>query len=378
MKSPLAAGHHFRTFALALARAIIALIVAGLITVLVIAAARGNVSLALISLWQGAFGNPYAFGTTLVRSTPLLLTGLGVAIAFKARMWNIGGEGQFLVGALLASCLAINCPATRSLPGYLLLPIMMLGGALAGGVWSLLAGWLKTARNVPEVISTIMLNFVAIELLSYLVNGPMERPDHSQPATQLLGSQASLPIIWQGTPLYAGFPLAVIAAGVIWVLMSSTRTGFAIKVVGANSDTARLAGIPVERTILASMALSGGLCGLAGAVVLADPNFGFLPEGYSPGYGYQAIAVALLGRLNPAGIVLSALFFGALAAGSENMERSAGIDHNVGFVIQAISLLVLLAAQWVRWESRAKADIDEPAPPEEAGVSLEQAVTNEK
>lgn len=351
------------------ARAALAILVAAVVTTVVIALARGNISLAFSSLWQGAFGSPYAIGTTLVRATPLLLTGLGVAIAFKARMWNIGGEGQFLVGALLASFLATNCPATRSLPMALLLPAMMLGGCLAGAVWALVSGWLKTARNVPEVISSIMLNFVAIELLSYLVNGPMERADHSQPSTEPIANAATLPIIWPQTPLHAGFVLALFAAVVVGVLLTATRMGFAIKVVGANSEAARVAGIRVERTLLAAMLWSGALCGLAGAVELSGV-VGFIPEGYSPGYGYQAIAVALLGRLDPIGVVLSALFFGALSAGSDNMERMAGIDHNVGYVIQAVSLLVLLGAQWVRWEPKAKPQGDDPAMPEEQPAPL--------
>lgn len=354
------------------ARALLALAVAGAFTVAVIAVARGNIGLAFTALWQGAFGSPYAFGTTLVRATPLLLTGLGVAIAFKARMWNIGGEGQFLVGALLASFLAVNLPATRSLHAWALTPIMLAAGTVAGAAWAGIAGWLKTARNVPEVISTIMLNFVAIELLSYLVNGPMERPDHSQPATEALGASASLPILWQGTPLHAGFPLALVAAIVVGILLSFTRTGFAMKVVGANSDAARAAGIPVERTLLTAMLASGALCGLAGAVELSGV-VGFIPEGYSPGYGYQAIAVALLGRLNPLGVVFAALFFGALSAGSDNMERMAGIDHNVGYVIQAVSLLVLLGAQWVSWEPRAKAQDEDPAPPEPSPAGAGEA-----
>ncbi|HEX5322630.1 MAG TPA: hypothetical protein VFW40_02510, partial [Capsulimonadaceae bacterium] len=213
--------------------------------------------------------------------------------------------------------------------------------------------------------------------LSYLVNGPMERPDHSQPATEPLGATATLPLFSQQSPLHAGFVIALVAALVIWLLFSATRTGFGVKVVGENPDAARLAGIPVERTLLVAMLWSGALCGLAGAAELSGV-VGFIPEGYSPGYGYQAIAVALLGRLNPIGIVLSALFFGALLAGSENMERSAGIDHNVGYVIQAVSLLVLLGAQWVRWEQRAKADADEPTPPDPAGVSLTKVMANEQ
>ena len=359
-----------------IARAALAIVVAAVVTTIVIALARGNISLAFSALWQGAFGSPYAIGTTLVRATPLLLTGLGVAIAFKARMWNIGGEGQFLVGALLASFLAVNCPVVRSWPSGLLLPAMMLGGCVAGGAWALISGWLKTVRNVPEVISTIMLNFVAIELLSYLVNGPLERPDHSQPATEIISAQATLPIIWRETPLHAGFLLALAAALVVGVFLAATRTGFAIKVVGANADAARVAGIRVERTLLAAMLWSGALCGLAGAVELSGV-VGFIPEGYSPGYGYQAIAVALLGRLTPVGIVLSALFFGALSAGSDNMERMAGIDHNVGYVIQAVSLLVLLGAQWVRWEPRVKAESDEPPPPEELPAPLDRPLSQE-
>jgi simple sugar transport system permease protein len=225
---------------------------------------------------------------------------------------------------------------------------MLIGGAVAGALWAGLAAVLKVWRGVPEVISTIMLNYVATELMSYLVNGPMQRADHSQPATDMLPDSASLPIIWQGTPAHAGLIVALAACAVVWLLMNRTPTGFAIDAVGANPIAARVAGYSVPRTLVVAMLWSGGLCGLAGATMLSG-YLGFIPEGYTPGYGFTAIAVALLGRLNVVGIVLAALLFGALTAGAGNMERSAGIGHELGQVIQAVILLVLLISQWDGW-----------------------------
>jgi len=331
-----------------LARTLVALLVALAATVVTIRLAHGDVRLALVSLWQGAFGGNYAIGTTLIKTIPLLLTGLGVAIAFRAQMFNIGGEGQFLVGGLLASFVALNIPATQHLTSPILITLMMLVGVLAGATWAGMAAVLKVSRGVPEVISTIMLNFVAVEVLSYLVNGPMERLDHSQPATDALPDSASLPILWSGTPLHAGLIIALAAAAIVWVMMNRTVLGFSIDIVGANPITARIAGYSVSRTIIVAMLWSGALCGLAGAVELSGV-VGFIPEGYSPGYGYTAIAVALLGRLSVVGVVFSALLFGALSAGSDNMERTAGIGHELGYVIQAVALLVLLASQWNGW-----------------------------
>jgi simple sugar transport system permease protein len=210
-----------------------------------------------------------------------------------------------------------------------------------------LAGALKTWRDVPEVISTIMLNFVAIELFSYLVTGPMERSDLSQPSTELLANVARLPILITGTRLHAGVLVALAAVVVVWFIMRYTVAGFAITAVGDNPEAATLCGYSTARTYVTAMMISGGLCGLAGAVELSGSLF-FLPEGYTPGYGYTAVAVALLGRLNPIGVALSAVFFGALSAGSDKMERSAGIAHEVGFVLQAGTLMVLLATQNIK------------------------------
>jgi len=336
-------------------RIVAALVLASLTTVLLIHAIGGNVRLAIWSLWDGAFGSPYNLGNTLVATTPLLFTGLGVAVAFRCRMWNIGGEGQFLVGSLAASAIALNCRLTAGLAAQVLIPIMLSGSIIAGAVWASIAAVLKTWRQVPEVISTIMLNFVAIELLSYLVNGPMERTDHSQPATDVLGASATLPLmsdllpkLFAPSPLHIGFFLALVIAAVVTALLGWTRLGYAMKLVGANSDAARLAGVSVNATLIFAMLCSGALCGLAGGVELSG-RVGFIPEGYSPGYGFEAVAVALLGRLSPIGVIFSALFIGALSVGCQNMERSAGIAHEMGLIIQAVALLALLATQWTGW-----------------------------
>ena len=326
-----------------------ALVVAFGLTLLVIALTGQSPRMAMIALAQGAFGSSYAVADTLTKTVPLLLTGLGVAIAFRTRLWNVGGEGQFLVGALVAS--ALGAYALDGLPAPLLIPLILLAGAIAGAFWAGLAGWMRVRRNVPEVISTIMLNFVAAQLLSYLVHGPMQERSHAQPATTALPPNAVLPTLWAGTTLHAGLPLALALTVAVAVLLSRTLTGFTWRVVGANPEAARVAGLDVDRSRIAAMLWSGGLCGLAGAVELSGV-LGTLYENYAPGYGFTAVAVALLGRLNPYGIIASALFFGALTAGSGSMERTAGISANLSYVLQAITLLVLLGFQWVRWKRR--------------------------
>ena len=333
-----------------------ALVISFGLALLVIALSHGSPRAALSALADGAFGSAYAVADTLTKMTPLLLTGLGVAVAFRARLWNIGGEGQFLVGALAAS--ALGAYALDGLPAPVLIPIILLAGAAAGALWAGLAGWMRVARNVPEVISTIMLNFVAAQLLSYLVHGPMQEASHAQPASAPLPPSATLPFLWPGTTLHWGFALALLMAVFVSIYLNRTGAGFALRVVGANPDAASVSGLDVGRTRLVTMLWSGALCGLAGAVELSGV-VGTLYENYSPGYGFAAVAVALLGRLNPYGIIASALFFGALAAGSGSMERTANISANLSYVLQAGTLLVLLGFQWVRWERRRPKDVTE-------------------
>ncbi len=323
-----------------------------MVTLIVLRAATtgwGGVETALTSLWQGAFGTPYDVGNTLNKTTPLILTGLGVAIAFRARMWNIGGEGQFVVGAVAAS--AVGAYAWKNWPPIILTPLLLAAGLVAGGAWAALSGLMRTRRNVPEVISTIMLNFIALQLLSYLLHGPMQEASRAQPASEPLLERAMLPLIVPRTTLHVGLYLAVAAAAAVGLFLYCTRGGYALRLAGANPEAARVAGIDVDRTLVTAMLLSGGLCGLGGAVELSGV-LGTLHEGYSPGYGFTAVAVALLGRLNPAGVIAAALFFGALTAGCGSMERIAGVSFALSYVIQAVTLLVLLAFQRVKWDDR--------------------------
>jgi len=308
-----------------------------------------HVGIALQALWQGAFGSPYDIGNTLNKTTPLILTGLGVAVAFRGRMWNIGGEGQFVLGAI-AGC-AVGAYRLQHLAPWLLIPLMLIAGVIAGAAWSTLAGLMRTKRNVPEVISTIMLNFVAFEVLSYLLHGPMQEATRAQPASETLRDAATLPVLIHGTTLHAGLWIALVAAVVVYVFLFQTRTGYALRVTGSNADAARAAGIDVNRILLTAMVWCGALCGLGGAVEFSGV-LGTLYESYAPGYGFTAIAVALLGRLHPLGIVAAALFFGALTSGCGSMERVAGVSFALSFVIQAMTLLVLLGFQRIKWFSR--------------------------
>ncbi len=323
-----------------------ALTAAFLLAAGVIWAAHGSPSAALAALWDGAFGGRYAWGSTLAKATPLLLTGLGVAVAFRARLWNVGGEGQFLVGAL-AAAVAGHWAA----PAWVVVPCLLCAGTAAGALWGGLAGWMRVKRGVPEVISTIMLNFVASDALAYLVGfgGPLQERSHARPSSEALPGGVMLASDLPRSPLHAGFALALLATGTVAVLLNRTRWGFAVRLAGANPAAARASGWDVGRTQARVLLVSGALCGLAGAVELAG-QLGSLPGNYAPGYGFAAVAVALLARLNPFGVLLSALFFGALGAGAGAMERSAGVSSVLVDVVQGAVLLVLVGAQWVRWE----------------------------
>ena len=302
---------------------------------------------AFAALWRGSFGSPDALmSATLVRATPLLLAGLGVALAFRAGIWNIGAEGQLLVGAAAATALSFLLDGA---PPFVVLPAVLLAGALAGTFWAAIAEALRRHRGVLEVISTIMLNFVALHLVGALVHGPLQEPLGIYPQSAPLPESARLPRLVLGTRLHAGFAIALVAAPLLWWWLRSTAAGFRLRAVGANPDAARIAGrIHVAR--VAGMAFLGGgaLAGLAGAVEVSGVTFA-LYESLSPGYGYTAIVVALLGRLDPLAIVPSAILFGALESGALAMQRDAGIPSVVVTAVEAVLVLTLLLAE--RWST---------------------------
>jgi len=281
----------------------------------------------------------------LVRATPLILTGLAVAFAFQAGVLNIGAEGQFLVGAACATTTALFLEGVL---GSGVIVISLVAGAAAGGVWALIAAELRMRFRVLEVISTIMLNFIAIYLIAYLVRGPLQEPTHIYPQTVELPSYARLPLIISGTRLHAGFAIAVIAGVIGWWVLRHTAAGFRLRAAGMNPDAARMAGrINVERTTRNVFLVSGMLAGLAGALEVHGVTFA-LYENLSPGYGYTAIAVALLAALNPLLVVATGIFFGALETVASALQRDAGIPSTLVSVIEASIVLAVLAVQRVR------------------------------
>jgi general nucleoside transport system permease protein len=300
---------------------------------------------ALSALWRGSLGSSDAIlSATLVRATPLLLAGLGVALAFRAGIWNIGAEGQLLAGATAATALSM-VPA--DVPRVLMLPAVLIAGTLAGTLWASIAEVLRRRRGVLEVISTIMLNFVALHLVGALVHGPLQEPLGIYPQSSPIVEAARLPRLIPGTRLHAGFAVALVIAPLLWWWLRSTAAGFRLRAVGANPDAARMAGrIDVARVAGMAFLASGALAGLAGAVEVSGVTFA-LYDNISAGYGYTAIVVALLGRLDPLAIVPSAILFGALESGALAMQREAGIPSVVVTAVEAVLVLaVLLVERW--------------------------------
>jgi general nucleoside transport system permease protein len=311
-----------------------------------LAATGFDVTHALSALVSGAFGSWYAFGSgTLVRATPLLLTGLAVAIAFQAGVFNIGAEGQFLVGAAAAAVAALTLPR---FPASVIIPLTLLAGSIAGAIWAWIAAILRVRFQVLEVISTILLNFVAANLLSYLVRGPMQEPTHVYPQTSTIARTAQLPRLGTMTRLHIGFLIAVVACVASWWIIRYTAGGFRLRVVGANPFAARSAGrIDVERVTVRAFLASGALAGLAGAIEVTGVTYA-LYENISPGYGFTAIAVALLARLNTLGVIVTGILFGALEAGGSAMQRDAGVPSVIVSVVEAGIILALVVFQGVR------------------------------
>ncbi|MGD2047057.1 MAG: ABC transporter permease, partial [Gemmatimonadota bacterium] len=278
---------------------------------------------AAAAMWSGAFGSREAFlSVTLVRSVPFLLTGLAVALAFRAGVWNIGAEGQLYAGAIAAVWIGL---IGGGLPAWILAPAVLLAAGAAGAAWALVPALMKLRLGVGEVITTILMNFIGINFAAYLVHGPLQEPRGVFPQTDQIAEAARLPALFPGTRLHVGFLLAVLLAGGLAVAIRRTRWGFRVRAVGASERAARVAGrIDSNRVVMGAFLASGALAGLAGGVEISGLTYA-LYEGLSPGWGYTAIAVALLAALDPAAVVGTAVLFGALEAGSGAMQREAGI-----------------------------------------------------
>ncbi len=300
-----------------------------------------DIGAALAALWRGSLGNAYAIhSATLVRATPLVLAGLAVAIAFGAGVLNVGAEGQLLVGGAAAAAIGVRLAPVL---GVFTLPTALVAGAVCGAVWAGIAALLRHRFGVLEVISTIMLNFVALHGVGYLVRGPLQEPLRIYPQSPTIADAARLPVLISGTRLHVGFALAVgCAVAALWVLRY-TAAGFRLRATGLNPFAAATAGrVRVARTAAAAFLVSGALAGLAGAVEVTGVTYA-LYENISPGYGYTAIAVALLARLDPLATLATGILFGALEAGAGAMQRDAGVPSVVVSVVEATLILVVVA-----------------------------------
>jgi simple sugar transport system permease protein len=290
-------------------------------------------------MWEGAFGDTRAITEVLLNATPLILIGAGLTVAFRCSMWNIGAEGQLYAGAVAGT---IGGIALAGLPGIILIPVVLLLGMVGGALWGMLAGYLKVRFGASEIVTTIMLNFIALIGTSYLVTGPMIEEAGKYPQTAQIAEAAWLPRFLPPTRLNIGFILAVALAVLIYFLIFKTSIGYAIRAVGTNPEAARYAGINVSGNILLAMGISGGTAGLAGAVVVAGLTYRLYQQ-ISPGYGFTAIAVALLANNHPIGVIFTGILFGALSSGSEVMQMNAKIPSVLVFVIQGLVILSVVA-----------------------------------
>jgi ABC-type uncharacterized transport system permease subunit len=304
-----------------------------------IAAAGAEVIPAYAALFAGAFGSTFNTVETVVKAAPLILTGLAVAVAFRAKFWNIGAEGQLLAGAMAAAFIG----GIEGLPAWALAPLMIIGGAIAGGLWASVPATLKVRYQVDDVVATLMLNFVIFFAMMALLDGPWKDPLSGYPDSPDIRMDAEFPILWERTRLHMGVALALACAVLVWLLMTRTTLGFAIRAVGENASAAAHAGISVNRVVFITAIISGGLAGLAGVGEVAGMHYQVMAS-LSPGYGYTGIVIAMLARLNPLGVVPAALFFAAVATGAETMSRKTGVPVFLADIIQGASLICMLVA----------------------------------
>jgi len=288
---------------------------------------------------------------SLVTSIPYIFAGLAVALGFQAGLFNIGAEGQIFIGATLAAYVGYTF---TGLPTILHLPLAVLAGALGGAVWGAIQGWLKARTGAHEVINTIMMNYVAFRIVSWLLRGPMQRPGAGKPVSPIVAETAFLPQFF-GPPLrlHAGLFVAIAAAIFVWWLLYKTTIGFELRTVGANPSAARYGGMNVARNIVIAMGISGALAGLAGANEVLGLNH-FLAEAFSPGYGFDSIALALLGKSHPLGVVLAALLFGTLRSGATSMQSLAQVPIDIITMIQAMVIVFIAAPEIIRWLFRLR------------------------
>jgi simple sugar transport system permease protein len=296
----------------------------------------------LEALYTGSVGNRFNFGQTVMIASLLAMTGLAAAIPFAAHLWNIGGEGQLWFGAFTAVAIALTLPA--DLDPRILVPVTVVACAVAGGFWGFVPGILKATINANEVITSLMMTFIAIQIGNYAISTLFPTQSNS---TEYVPQGALLPNIWFGTLVTVGAPLAAGAVLIAWVLMSRTGLGFEIRAIGLNPNAARMNGMSIGRVTVFAFTIGGAFGGIAGAIAVLGMN-GALISGFSANFGYIGIAVALVARLNPVWILPSAFLFSALRTGSNTLQAETGLSTTIGEILVTTFVVLLLAFRVIR------------------------------
>ncbi len=318
---------------------ILAVVISLLISAIFILIIKKNPITAFYYMFYGAIGTKFAFGEMLVKATPLLLTGVAVAIAFIAKYWNIGAEGQLYAGALAATWVGImQLPLTP----VLYVSLVIIAGFAGGAIWSFIPGYLKAKLKVDDVVTTLLMNYIMIYIVSALLNGPWRNSKTMYPASVTISHNAFFPKLIPHSRVHMGLIIAIIAVLFMYFLVRKTKLGFEIRATGANPTAANFLGINTMKTIIIVSIISGGIAGLAGAGEVAGVHY-HLIQGISPGYGYSGIVIAMLGRLSAVGVFLAAIYFSIIITGAQMMSRTLGIPSYIATVIQGITLIVMLA-----------------------------------
>lgn len=305
------------------------------------------------AMLKGAFGSENGLIETALKATPLLLVGVGITIAFRANVINIGGEGQMIMGAIFSTWLILSLP---DMSAFVLVPLVIISGLVGGAVWGAIPGALKAYFGVSEILSTIMLNLVAAQVMNFLLRGPFIDPNANElgaiPQTERLSEGADLPILL-GSRLHSGPLIAVIAAVVAYVLLWRTTTGYRLRAVGLNPDAARYGGLPVERSIVLALTFSGALAGLAGALlVFGSESHRFVTDGSAAGFtgsaGFNGIVTALFGALHPLWTIPSSFLFGGLLVGANSLQRAVQVPQALIVALNGLVVVFVVSSDWLR------------------------------
>ena len=299
---------------------------------------------------KGIFGTKASFAEIFVKACPLILTGLGCAVAFRTGFFNIGAEGQFYVGAIAATVVALGLP---QVPGVVRIVLCFVAAFVCGGLWALIAAVFKTRFNISEIIVTIMLNYIVINFLGYAVRTFLMDPAGNVPQSAKLDQAVQLPNLITSTRFHAGILLAFVLAAAVWVLMEKTTVGYELKAVGLNQRAAACTGVPVVRSVIFSAFLSGGLAAIAGSIeVLAIQKK--LMEGISADCGYTAVLIALVAFNRPLGVVAVAILYAAMEVGASSMQRQLGVPSAIVSILIGVVVVLILAKELLRWHGRKK------------------------